>query len=120
MPNYFKYGIDSIFWQRFRAARDLSIAGWGQENKSEEDFFFILFWGAKKKKNFFLPPFHSWPHILRERACPKEPKSEVLARSKQYYLGAFQFYEMEMHGWISLVWCAVVELYIVRFFCLIE
>ena len=40
---------------------------------------------------------------MRERASPKEPKSEVLARSKQYFDGSFQFYEMWMHGWISLV-----------------
>ena len=55
------------------------------------------------KRNLFLPPFHR-TQVPRERACPnyKEPKSEVLARSKQYF-DHFQFYEMWMHGWISLV-----------------
>ena len=39
---------------------------------------------------------------LKRKSLPKEPKSEVLARSKQYFDCAFQFYEMVMHGWISL------------------
>ena len=40
-----------------RTPRDLSIAGLGQENKSEEEFIFILFWGEKKKKTFSFPLF---------------------------------------------------------------
>ena len=51
-----KHGIVSIFWQRFRAPRDLSIAGWDQEKKSEGDFF--LYSGEpKKKKTFSFPLF---------------------------------------------------------------
>ena len=55
-----KYGIDSIFWQRFRAPRDLSIAGWDQEKKSEKDFFFILL-GAKKK---------NFPLFIKRKSLP--------------------------------------------------
>ena len=55
-----------------------------------------------KKKNCFLPPFRSLADISRERACPEEPRSEVLAPSKQRYLCAFQFYETWICGWISL------------------
>ena len=69
-----------IFWQRFRAPRDLSIAAWAKEKKSGGDFFFIP---LGRKKNPFPSPFSFWAHILRERACPKEPKSEVLGRSEQ-------------------------------------
>ena len=87
-----------FFLARFRAPRDLSIAGKTQENKS-----FYVPGEPKKQKNLFLPPFHSWVYVSSERVCPKEPKSEVLARSKQYFDHPFQFYEMAMHGWISLV-----------------
>ena len=61
------------------------LPGWTKKKKGGGIYFYTL-WGVKKNKNFFLPPFRSWSNILRERACPKELKSEVLARSKQYSL----------------------------------
>ena len=73
------------------------LPGWGKKKKGRN--FFLYSWGAKKKKTFFLPPFHSCPNVLRERACPKEPKSEVLA----IFACIIQFYEMDIYGWISLV-----------------
>ena len=77
------------------------LPGWTKKTKVRGIFFYTL--GGRKKKQTFSFPLFIRANILRERACPKEPKSEVLARSKQYYLGGFQFYEMWIYGWISLV-----------------
>ena len=57
---------------------------------------------------FFHAPGAKTKKALGERACPEELKSEVLARSKQYFVYPFQFYEMWIYGWISLVLIRVI------------
>ena len=81
-----KLNMESIqfFGKDLELPRSVDCRVGARKKKGGGIFFYTL--GSQKKKNFFLPPFHSWSNILRERACPKEPKSEVLARSKQYSL----------------------------------
>ena len=52
-----KYEIDSIFWQGFRAPRDLSIAGWRKKTKMRVNLLLLYTLRSPKNKKPFPSPF---------------------------------------------------------------